>query len=438
MVRLKEKLKNKLAVMKAMLDAAKAAGRNFTADEETIYAAHEVELATIQAAIAEEDKAFARQSAIETALNASAGSVANRNATPNLEVILAEGDRPWKSFGEQMQSVRAAAVPGVSPDQRLLKNAATGANESIDSDGGFLVYTDFSTELLKRTYDTGVLSPKVKRVPMSNPNANGIKINAIDEKSRVNGSRWGGIQAFWANEADTVTATKPKFRQIKLELRKLFGLCYATDEMLQDAAALEMILMDGFSEEFGFKIDDAIINGQGTDQPLGIMGSPALLTINKEAGQANGTILAENIMKMWARLYGKSRLNAAWYINQDVEVQLMSMVIAVGTAGIPIYMPAGGLSGNPYSTLFGKPIIPLEQCQTLGTPGDIIFGDFSQYAMIDKGAINAASSIHVRFVNDEQVFRFTYRVDGQPTWNSPLTPFKGTASQSPFIVLQQR
>lgn len=435
----KEQLKNKLAVMKAMLETAKAAGRSFTADEETIYAAHETELATIQAAIAEEDKTIARQATIDAALNASAGSVANRGSGPVIEVITAEGDRPFKNFGEQLQSVRAAAVPGATPDVRLLKNAATGASESISSDGGFLVATEFSTELLKRTYDTGVLASKMRRIPMSNPTANGLKINAIDEQSRVNGSRWGGIQAFWSDEADAITASKPKFRKVDLELKKLTGLCYATDEVLQDAAALEMILMDGFSEEFGFKVDDAGINGTGVGQPLGIMNSKALVTIAKEAGQANGTILIQNIMNMWSRMHGRSRQNAVWYINQDIEPQLNTMSLAVGTAGgVPVYMPAGGISGQPFSTLMGRPIIPLEQCQTLGTTGDILFADFSQYAMIDKGAMSSASSIHVRFVNDESVFRFIYRVDGQPIWNTPLTPFKGTNTQSPFIALANR
>lgn len=431
----KEQLKNKLTVMKAMLETAKAAGRSFTADEETIYAVHETELATIQAAIAEEDKVIARQTTIEAALNASAG---RSPQGPIVDVVVDEGDRPFKSFGEQLQAVRAAARPGASPDVRLLKNAATGAGESISSDGGFLVATEFSTDLLKRTYETGLLASKMRRIPMSNPNANGLKINAIDEQSRVNGSRWGGIQAFWADEADAITASKPKFRKVDLELKKLTGLCYATDEVLQDAAALEMILMDGFSEEFGFKVDDAGINGTGVGQPLGIMNSKALVAVAKESGQANGTIVVQNIMNMWSRMYGKSRQNAVWYINQDIEPQLNLMTLTIGTAGVPVYMPAGGIMGNPYSTLMGRPIIPLEQCQSIGTTGDIIFADFSQYAMIDKGAISSASSIHVRFVNDESVFRFIYRVDGQPIWNTPLTPFKGTNTQSPFIALANR
>ena len=62
-----------------------------------------------------------------------------------------------------------------------------------------------------------------------------------------------------------------------------------------------------------------------------------------------------------------------------------------------MYIPAGGLSEKPYATLFGRPVIPLEQCNAAGEVGDIILADIGQYLMIDKGGVKAASSIHVRF-----------------------------------------
>ena len=44
----------------------------------------------------------------------------------------------------------------------------------------------------------------------------------------------------------------------------------------------------------------------------------------------------------------------------------------------------------------------------------------------------------MRFIYDETCFRFVYRYNGQPIPYSPLTPYKGSATQSPFIVLAQR
>lgn len=353
-------------------------------------------------------------------------------AKPNPRKTSEEGEQRFATFGEQMLAVYRAAAPDGRVDPRLTTRAASGLSESVPSDGGFLVQQDFVTELLKRTYETGILASRVSKIPLST-NANGLKINGVDESSRANGARWGGIQTYWENEADQLIASKPKFRVMDLSLKKLTGLCYATDELLQDAAALESVLRQGFAEEFGFKIDDAILAGTGTGQPLGILNSDALVKVPKESGQTE-LIKVENLFNMWSRLWGRSRTNAVWYINQELEPLLFTMKIG----DVPVYIPAGGLSEAPYATLFGRPVMPLEQCSAAGEVGDILLADMSQYLLIDKGGINAASSIHVRFLYDENVYRFIYRVDGQPIWNKPLQPYKGSASVSPFVALASR
>ena len=343
-----------------------------------------------------------------------------------------DNEKRFASFGEQLMAAYRAAMPGGKVDERLTTRAASGLNESTPSDGGFLVQQDFVTELLKRTYETGILASKVKKIPIST-NANGMKINAIDEDSRANGSRWGGVQTYWEGEADEITASKPKFRQMELSLKKLTGLCYATDELLQDAAALEAVIRQAFAEEFGFKIDDAILSGSGEGEPLGILSSGAIVTVAKEASQTD-IITVENLIKMWNRLWSRSRANAVWYINQELEPYLYTLKIG----DKPVYILAGGLSEKPYGTLFGRPVVPIEQCSAAGEVGDIILADIGQYLLIDKGGVKSASSIHVRFLYDENVFRFIYRVDGKPIWTKPLTPYKGSATVSPFVTLAKR
>ena len=350
----------------------------------------------------------------------------------NVKPHPAGDERRFRSFGEQLAAVYRAATPGGRIDERLSTRAASGLNESNPSDGGFLVQQDFVADLLKKTYETGVLASKARKIPISTT-ANGLKINAVDDDSRKNGCRWGGVQTYWEAEADEITGSKPKFRQMDLSLKKLTGLCYSTDELLQDAAALEAVIRQAFAEEFGFKMDDAMLGGTGAGQPLGILKSKAIVSQELEAGQT-AKITVENIIKMWARLWARSRNTAEWYINQELEPLLYTLKIGE----TPIYVPAGGLSASPYGKLLGRPVLPLEQCAAAGDFGDIILADFSQYLLIDKGGINAASSIHVRFLYDENVFRFIYRVDGQPIWNKPITPYKGSNTLSPFVALAKR
>lgn len=347
---------------------------------------------------------------------------------------LAEG------FGEQLFAIRQAAMTPHSYDRRLdemQKRSATGASEAVPADGGFLIQPDFSGEILNISHETGQLFTRARNVPLSDI-TNAMKIPGIDEQSRATGSRWGGVRMYWQNEADAMTASKPKFRMIELTLKKLTGLFYSTDELLRDARALGSVVQQAFGEEVGFMLDDSVFRGDGSGKPQGVMSSPALITVNKETGQASGTFLWENAKKMWGRMWPRSRQNAAWFINVDVEQQLNSMVQVVGTSGVPVYLPPGGASAAPYGQLMGRPVIPIEQCDTLGNLGDVLLADYSQYVLTDKGGLESAVSMHVRFVNDEQTFRYIYRVDGQPIWHTPLTPFKGTNTLSPFVTLQAR
>lgn len=348
-----------------------------------------------------------------------------------------EGGSKFESFGEFLTAVRAAHS-GQQIDPRLQESrAATGLNVGIPSDGGFLVQEDHLQEIQKRMYDTTLVADRCNRIPIG-ANSNRLTWNELDEKSRVDGSRWGGIQAYWAAEAATVTATQPKFARKSLELEKLMAFVYATDELLQDTTALEAMVGDLVRQELAYQLDGAIIEGSGAGVPQGILTSGATVKVPKESGQAAGSIVFENIVNMRARLWARSRANSVWYINQDCETELHKMALAVGTGGVPVYLPAQGLAGLPYDTLYGRPIIPIEHCKTVGTNGDIILADMSQYRLIDKGGVNQAVSMHVKFLTDEQVFRFTLRVNGMPLWSSALTPKNGSKTQSPFVTLATR
>jgi HK97 family phage major capsid protein len=359
---------------------------------------------------------------------------AERSAVPVVNAPAVDRKMGFKSLGEQLQAIKTAAVTNSRVVDPRLSAGPQGANETVDSEGGFLIAPEYTADLLQRTYDTGQVASRCYQQPMS---SNRLVMNAVDEKSRVDGSRWGGLQAFWANEAGAYTGSKPKFRQIQLTAQKLMGLVFATEEQLADGPALESYIQRAVPSEFAFKIDDACINGPGDGQPLGVLNSAAFIQVLKEAGQVTGTIVTNNVLKMWKRLYGPSRQNAVWFINQDTEDQLYSLVLGAGTAVQLLYTPPG-TRGNQYGLLLGRPVIPIEQCQSLSTQGDIILADMSQYILGQRGGLRADSSMHVAFLTGEQAFRFMLRLDGQPWWSTALTPKNGANTMSPFVVLQSR
>lgn len=315
------------------------------------------------------------------------------------------------------------------------KAAPSGLNETVASDGGFLVPPQFVNQLLQRTYENDLMS-RCTLFPMT---SNTLKIPAINETSRVDGSRFGGIQAYWEGEGQTPSVTGPSFKQVQLNLSKLMLLVRATDELIEDSGtALQTYIETIASQELQFKIGDALINGDGVNKPLGIVGSPCEVSVPKESGQAAATVTFANITKMWSRMFAPCRKNAIWLINQDVEPQLMNLGLTVGVGGLPAYLPPGGLSASPYSTLFGRPVMPVEFCPTLGTKGDIILWDPSTYLVGTRGGMQSAVSMHVYFTSAEQSFRFILRCDGRPWWTSPLTPYKGSATLGSVVVLATR
>ena len=343
----------------------------------------------------------------------------------------------FRTFGEQLHAIADHYLSkGTRSDGRLVR-APTGAGEVDPTGGGFLVQVDFAASIFILAHDLGEIIQRVNKIPIS-ANANGLKIPGVDETSRATGSRWGGVASNWAAEGVAGTESRPKFRLIEFDLKKLISKMTITDELLADSTALTSIAAQAFSEEITFMTEDAIWEGTGAGQPLGVINSPALVQVAKQNGQATGTIVKENIDNIWARTWARSRKSGVWLINQDAEPQLNQLNQAVGTGGQLVYLPPGGIANAPNATLYGRPLIATEYNAALGAPGDIAFVDLSQYTIVDKGGVQMATSIHVAFDTDELRFRITYRVDGKPMWVAPLTPFKGSLTKSPFVALAQR
>jgi len=248
---------------------------------------------------------------------------------------------------------------------------------------------------------------------------------------------FGGVQAFWIPESGTITASEPTFGQVQFRAKKLVGHTIVTNELLADSAsALEALLTRLFGQTHAYFEDDAFINGDGAGEPVGIINADALVSVPKETGQAAATIVVENIDKMFSRMLPTSVPNAVWMANPDTFPQLVAMARNVGTGGSPVWI--SNIVGGPPASIYGRPVIFSEKCQTVGTVGDIYFVDFSHYIIADRQSMTMSASQHVRFTTDETMFRFTSRLDGRPWLESALTPRFGANTLSPYVALATR
>jgi HK97 family phage major capsid protein len=345
----------------------------------------------------------------------------------------------FNTLGEQVQAA-AAALTGGPVDPRLLEvNAAiTGAGTAPLQDGGFLIQTQFADQIWQNVAEVGQLAPRCMKLQIG-AGFNAIEIIKIKDQSRADGARWGGVQVYRAVEAGTVDPTKIKFDKVRIESSKMMALAYFTKELLRDASAVESLTRQAITEEFSVVLDEEIFDGNGGNgKCLGFMNSGSKISISKEANQPANTIVPQNIVKMYARCFPRFRANAAWFYNVDIEPQLHLMTLPIGTAGVPVFLPPSGLVSAPNGMLYGKPLIPVETAETLGTEGDLVLADLSQYALVEKEGLSIAKSEHVRFLNDEVVFRFTKEVNGQPKYDEAITPKKGSNTLSAFVTLATR
>jgi HK97 family phage major capsid protein len=424
--RLRQLLADTRAKATAINELAQQENRALTDAEQTDFDAHIAECKRLQGQIA------SQESLIEMDRNAPSTEAHRIEVGVNHAT-----EKPWGSLTEQLQAVRSHAVSkGTRMDPRL-QAAALGGNESVDAEGGFLIAPEFAPGVWQRTYDASDLASRCFDQPMTVSNR--LVVNAVDEDSRADGSRWGGISSFWLGESGTYTPSQPKFRQMELVAKKLIALTYATEEQLVDGPAFAAYVDKVVPLELAFRLDDAIFNGSGAGMPLGFMKSGALLTVAKDSGDSGAVVTSNDIFHMWKRRFVPSSADLCWFINQELEDQLWNLIRGSGTAVELLYTGPGQRGNNSnYGVMFGKPVIPVEYAAALGTPGDIVLASCSQYYLARRSGVQMDTSIHVQFLTDQQAFRWKLRVDGQPAWKKPLTPKNGSSTLSPFIALATR
>jgi HK97 family phage major capsid protein len=350
--------------------------------------------------------------------------------------VQARGTNGFRHLGDFANAVRMGSMRGGELDARL-RNAAvsTYGNEGSGADGGFAVPPDFRTEILTKVFNEDSLLARTDRMQSS---SNTLTL-PTDETTPWQTS--GGIQSYWTAEGAAKQQSKPSLGETTLKLHTLATLVPVTEELLEDAPAMGAYLNRKVPEKMDFKVSDAIVRGTGVGQPLGFLNSPALVTVAAEGAQTADTVNVTNLAKMWGRLPIQSRRNAVWLMHPDAEAQLPLMTLA----NQPVYLPPGGVSGNMYGSLWGRPVIPHQVAETIGDVGDVMLVDLSQYLSVtktgngrDANGLRSDVSIHLWFDQDMVAFRFTMRVAGQPWWAAAISQRDGANTQSPFIVLAAR
>lgn len=306
----------------------------------------------------------------------------------------------------------------------------------VPADGGFLIPETLRSNLLQVALEEAVVRPRAQVIPMETLR---VPIPMIDSTSNVS-SVFGGVICYWTEEAAALVESQASFGRVNLEAKKLTGYAEIPNELLADAPAFTSFFDDVFPRALAWYEDIGFMNGTGVGEPRGFVNCDASVAVAAEAGQPAGTIVWENVVKMYSRMLPTALQNAVWIASIDTFPQLATMALSVGTGGSAVWI--GNLqqpgSAVPPVSILGRPVIFTEKTPALGTTGDLNFVDLSYYLIGDRQMMQSTSSPHFKFASDKTVFRIISRLDGQPWLSSSIVPHNGADALSPFVRLASR
>ena len=201
-----------------------------------------------------------------------------------------------------------------------------------------------------------------------------------------------------------------------------FAVCNANLEDSDLALASELVMALG--KAIGLALDKAILYGNGTRMPLGVVSrlaqtvQPAdypatarpwvdLHTTNILSIPANtkGADLIAALALDFGAAKGKySKGSKVWVMNEATYTQLVAACVSVDAAGAIV----SGVNG--VMPVIGGNIEVLDFI-----PDNVIIaGYFDCYVLAERAGAKFATSEHVRFLNDQTVFKGVARYDGAP------------------------
>ena len=354
----------------------------------------------------------------------------------------------FKSFGEQCKSIFAFRNSGGRDrDNRLayLDNHGVLQNldnvkamtEGTDSAGGFLVFPQYDADIKFVALEQSIVRPNgATAIPMKTDTLLIPRINETSHASTV----YGGFVAYWTGEGGTIQEANPVWGDCQLTAHKLSFFTRASNELLADnAVGLEAFLRPRVAEALAWFEDIAFINGAGGGQPLGLLNAPCLVSVTRKN---TARVLLQDIYAIYGRILPASRDKFVWFLNHEVLNDLLTSTFEpfpMVYASTPAYSATPAFQKSivdPVAkTILGRPYFLTEKMGALGDAGDIGAFDLSYYLIGERQPLTIDASTHVYFTTDYTAWRFKERIDGQPWLASALTPYKGTATLSPFVSL---
>lgn len=217
---------------------------------------------------AEKDKQT-QANILDTFVKANAENEVKENAVSTVNKMLAVNLKAMQKFGkknvaevnkDEFVETAKELFPNSKAFQNIIENK--DLNTTVPTAGGFTVPLAFSADYIEALYKNSILDKLgVSRIPLPNGNLSIPKMTA-------------SATAYWVGESKKITKSEATFGNINLKAKKLGALCPVSNDLLKfSGVGIEAWIMNDLREKANEKLNDALLNGSGSEyQPLGLLG----------------------------------------------------------------------------------------------------------------------------------------------------------------------
>lgn len=230
-------------------------------------------------------------------------------------------------------------------------------------------------------------------------------------------------EAVWTEMCAKLNELNLSFTGVEVDGYKVGGYIAVCNAVLEDSdISLATEIISVLGQAIGLTLDKAILYGTGTKMPVGIVtrlaqsADPAnekstIPWVNLSAtnvlaisGKTDAALFKALVEASGAAKGKYSRGSKFWAMNETTHTKLVANSLSINAAGA---ITAGQMGTMP---VIGGAIEVLSFI-----PDDVIIGGYGDlYLLAERAGAAIAQSEHVRFIEDQTVFKGTARYDGLP------------------------
>jgi HK97 family phage major capsid protein len=271
---------------------------------------------------------------------------------------------------------------------------------SSDADRSALIPQEYIAELLRMRVEDPHVLDRAQIVPTTTGTITWPKLIQTDA------DEYGSVSGQWISEAEEKPATEAKFEQQIITAYEYAAYTELSHSLIsRSAIGMEALIGDLFRKKVMDAMDTAFLTGNGNGKPTGILNTTG---IREVARQTVGTVAYQDLVELEFALRSYHR-SGAMYLCSDPALKTFKGTL--DTTGRPLFTPS--VAGSLPDRLNGYTYLGTHRLPQLGSEGDIVFVDLSEYIIPMEAEIVVKTSDDYKFQNNVRAFVVFVIVGGE-------------------------